>query len=84
MLIRYCTGGMSKIVVVVIILLSAKTKHAAIGINWGRLTEGSLVPSMMVGLLLQNGIEEVKLFNINDDLIRALSGTNISVNNGHS
>lgn len=72
-----------RIVVVCIWMISllfcARTIDSAIGMNWGRQSVTTLIPSMVVDLLLQNGINDVKLFNSDPSVIAAFTGTGIAV-----
>ncbi|XP_073317316.1 glucan endo-1,3-beta-glucosidase 9-like [Primulina huaijiensis] len=57
---------------------------AFIGINWGRLSSQRLVPSMVVDLLLQNGIEDVRIFQQADNVLEAFYGSGIRASLGLS
>lgn len=61
------------------IILSKSRVDCAIGMNWGRQSVTTLIPSMVVDLLLQNGINDVKLFNSDPSVIAAFTGTGIAV-----
>ncbi|PIN13144.1 Glucan endo-1,3-beta-D-glucosidase [Handroanthus impetiginosus] len=50
-----------------------------IGINWGRQTSHRLIPSMVVDLLLQNGIRNLKLYSPSDNVLRAFAGSNVAI-----
>lgn len=50
-----------------------------IGIDWGRLASQRMVPSMVVDMLLQNGIKEVKLFSTSSNVLEAFVDTDIGV-----
>lgn len=50
-----------------------------IGINWGRQTSQRLIPSMVVDLLLQNGIKNLKLFTPSDNVLQAFAGSDITI-----
>ncbi|XP_073153479.1 glucan endo-1,3-beta-glucosidase 5-like [Henckelia pumila] len=54
---------------------------AFIGINWGRLSSQRLIPSMVVDLLLQNEIDNVRIFQQVDNVLEAFynSGINVTV-----
>ncbi|PIN13142.1 Glucan endo-1,3-beta-D-glucosidase [Handroanthus impetiginosus] len=48
-----------------------------IGVNWGRQTSHRLIPSMVVDLLLQNGIRNIKLFSPSENVLKAFAGGDI-------
>ncbi|CAK9140486.1 unnamed protein product [Ilex paraguariensis] len=50
-----------------------------LGLNWGRHTTQKLLPSMVIDLLLENGIKKVKLFSLNDAVLTAFAYTDIEV-----
>ncbi|KAK4716067.1 hypothetical protein R3W88_014405 [Solanum pinnatisectum] len=52
---------------------------AYLGINWGRMATQKLVPSMVVDLLLQNGISELRLFQPSFHVLDAFADTNIGL-----
>ncbi|XP_073018082.1 glucan endo-1,3-beta-glucosidase 8-like [Primulina eburnea] len=60
-----------------------------IGINWGRVSYQKMMPSMVVDLLLQNEIKEVRIFNPAGNVLEAFTGTrgqlavSISIPNDH-
>lgn len=49
------------------------------GINWGRQTSHRLIPSMVVDLLLQNGIKNLKLFSRSDNVLKAFANCDITI-----
>ncbi|CAK9140484.1 unnamed protein product [Ilex paraguariensis] len=51
----------------------------SVGVNWGRQTTQKLLPSMVVDMLLTNGIGKVKLFSAQSIALDAFAGTNIQV-----
>lgn len=53
--------------------------NSYIGIDWGRLASQRMVPSMVVDMLLQNGIKEVKLFSTSSNVLQAFVDTDIGV-----
>ncbi|KAL7089898.1 hypothetical protein ACP275_12G005500 [Erythranthe tilingii] len=65
--------------VISILLLSSSSVEGIIGISWGRQTTHRLIPSMVVDLLLQNGIRHVKLFSPSDNVLKAFAGGEIAV-----
>ncbi|XP_009795111.1 glucan endo-1,3-beta-glucosidase 5-like [Nicotiana sylvestris] len=50
-----------------------------VGINWGRMATQQLVPSMVVDLLLQNGIPELKLFSPSTNVLPAFANSSIGL-----
>lgn len=59
------------------------------GVNWGTMSSHLLKPSIVVGMLKDNGINKVKLFDADSSTLKALAGTGIEVmvaipNNGLS
>uniref|UniRef100_M1BAY0 Glucan endo-1,3-beta-glucosidase 5 n=1 Tax=Solanum tuberosum TaxID=4113 RepID=M1BAY0_SOLTU len=52
---------------------------AYLGINWGRTATQTFVPSMVVDLLLQNGIPELRLFQPSLNVLDAFADTNIGL-----
>lgn len=53
--------------------------EAYLGINWGRMATQKFVPSMVVDLLLQNGIPELRLFQPSLHVLDAFADTNIGL-----
>jgi hypothetical protein len=62
-----------------LISISSPFVECGIGMNWGRQSITTLVPSMVVDMLLQNQIKDVKLFNSDPNVIMAFVGTDIGV-----
>ncbi|OIT36420.1 PREDICTED: glucan endo-1,3-beta-glucosidase 8-like [Nicotiana attenuata] len=52
---------------------------AFVGINWGRMAKQRFVPSMVVDLLLQNGITELRIFQPSLNVLDAFADTNIGM-----
>lgn len=50
-----------------------------IGVNWGSQASHPLPPATVVRLLHDNGIQKVKLFEADSDILRALSRSGIQV-----
>ncbi|XP_073153474.1 glucan endo-1,3-beta-glucosidase 8-like [Henckelia pumila] len=57
---------------------------AFIGINWGRLSSQRLIPSMVVDLLLQNGITDVRIFQQVSNVLEAFYNSGINATFGLS
>ncbi|KAJ8562748.1 hypothetical protein K7X08_031200 [Anisodus acutangulus] len=53
--------------------------NSFVGITWGRQQSQELVPSMVVDLLLQNKIPQLRLMTSGYDIIEIFSATNISI-----
>ncbi|KAL2923196.1 Glucan endo-1 3-beta-glucosidase 8 [Bienertia sinuspersici] len=50
-----------------------------LGVNWGTQANHRLSPSIVVQMLRDNGIRKVKLFDADESILSALSGSNIEV-----
>ncbi|KAJ8440986.1 hypothetical protein Cgig2_020015 [Carnegiea gigantea] len=50
-----------------------------IGVNWGTISSSPLNPKIVVGMLKDNGIKKVKLFDADSSTLNALAGTGIQV-----
>ncbi|CAI9783410.1 unnamed protein product [Fraxinus pennsylvanica] len=61
------------------VLFFVKPADGIIGINWGRQTYQRLIPSNVVDLLLQNGIQEARIFTAADNVMAAFSGSGIGL-----
>ncbi|KAK9271919.1 hypothetical protein L1049_002285 [Liquidambar formosana] len=61
-----------------IILVSANLADA-IGVNWGTQSSHLIHPSIVVGMLKDNGIKKVKLFDADSWTVSALAGSGIEV-----
>ncbi|KAK6124730.1 hypothetical protein DH2020_041525 [Rehmannia glutinosa] len=70
---------------ILLIKSGAKTNNAAngvIGMNWGRQSAQRLVPSMVVDLLLQNGVNDARIYTSQDDILQAFVGSGINLTIG--
>ncbi|XP_073153476.1 glucan endo-1,3-beta-glucosidase 8-like [Henckelia pumila] len=67
-----------------VILYNFSPADAFIGVNWGRLSSQRLIPSMVVDLLLQNGIQEVRIFQQSENVLEAFYRSGIKVSVGLS
>ncbi|XP_019178745.1 PREDICTED: glucan endo-1,3-beta-glucosidase 8-like [Ipomoea nil] len=67
------------VAVFLLLLLGAYSVDGFIGIQWGRYASQSLVPSVVVDLLLQNGIKEIKLSAPSPNVLEALQSSNIGI-----
>jgi hypothetical protein len=61
------------------ILVSATLAQAGIGVNWGSQTSHPLHPSIVAGMLKDNGITKIKLFDADPWTVSAFAGTGIEV-----
>ncbi|KAK1310447.1 Glucan endo-1,3-beta-glucosidase 6 [Acorus calamus] len=52
---------------------------SAIGVNWGTISSHKLPPSIVVGLMKENKIGKVKLFDADPTVLKALMGSGIEV-----
>ncbi|OMO80796.1 Glycoside hydrolase, family 17 [Corchorus capsularis] len=52
---------------------------ASLGVNWGTMATHQLPPSKVVKMLRDNGIHKLKLFEYNEGIMTALTGTDIEV-----
>lgn len=50
-----------------------------LGVNWGTISSHPLPPEIVVQMLKDNGINKVKLFDSDEDVLSALAGTDIEV-----
>lgn len=53
--------------------------EAAIGLNWGTVSNHRAPPGVVVDLMRANRISKVKLFNADPGVLRALAGSGIQV-----
>lgn len=65
--------------ILVLLVLRGCGVQGYIGIYWGRFATQSMVPSVVVDMLLQNGISEVRLYAPSPNVLRALQGSSIGV-----
>ncbi|KAL6498485.1 hypothetical protein OROHE_026582 [Orobanche hederae] len=69
-------------IVVVCLLMTSKAANGVIGMNWGRQSVQRLIPSVVVDLLLQNGIRHARIYSTQPDLLEAFSGSGIHLTVG--
>ncbi|XP_059639612.1 glucan endo-1,3-beta-glucosidase 8-like [Cornus florida] len=62
-----------------LVLLVVANLTNGIGVNWGAQTTNYIVPSAVVSMLLENGIDKVKLSDANPAVVASLAGTGIEV-----
>lgn len=67
------------IYLVALILIAKNRVDAIIGVNWGRQSAQRLIPSTVVELMLQNGVQEARIYTSREDLLKAFAGTGISL-----
>lgn len=66
-------------VLVVLFLLIAGSTVNGLGVNWGTISINPLPPGYVVKMLQANGINKVKLFDADYNVVRSMAGTNIEV-----
>jgi hypothetical protein len=66
-------------VLMVLCLLIAGSAVNGLGVNWGTISINPLPPGYVVKMLQANGINKVKLFDADYDVVRSMAGTNIEV-----
>lgn len=62
-----------------IVLVMARQVNSFVGITWGRAQSQQLVPSMVVDLLLQHNISDLRLMTSGYDIIEIFAATNITI-----
>lgn len=61
------------------LLVFAINHSQGLGVNWGSIASHRLPPNIVVNMIKENGINKVKLFDADSDVLDALSGTGIEV-----
>ncbi|KAI3441081.1 Glucan endo-1, partial [Psidium guajava] len=61
------------------IFLALSDAVHGMGVNWGSITSHPITPSIVVGMLKDNGIDKVKLFDADSWTVSALAGSRIEV-----
>ncbi|KAG9128766.1 hypothetical protein Leryth_027344 [Lithospermum erythrorhizon] len=69
----------SKVLLVVVYLVGLFDRVSGIGANWGLQSTHRLPPETVVRMLRENGIQKVKLFDADYDVLKALGKTGIEV-----
>ncbi|XP_042480766.1 glucan endo-1,3-beta-glucosidase 8-like [Macadamia integrifolia] len=67
------------IVVVVVMVVGCGSVADGIGVNWGTMMAQPLYPEIVVKMLQDNGIKQVKLFDADPWTLKPLAGTGIQV-----
>lgn len=62
-----------------LICLYFSIAEGVIGVNWGTMAIHPLPPKIVVQMLQDNGIQNVKLFDADENTMKALAGSNIEV-----
>ncbi|XP_074308645.1 glucan endo-1,3-beta-glucosidase 8-like [Silene latifolia] len=62
-----------------LMILASTSADVRIGVNWGNMASNPLPPSNVVGMLKDNNIKKVKLFDADPATLSALAGTGIDV-----
>lgn len=57
---------------------------SGLGVNWGSIASHQIDPKIVVEMLKDNGINQVKLFNAEIEILSALQGTDMEVMIGAS
>ncbi|KAL3632521.1 hypothetical protein CASFOL_025505 [Castilleja foliolosa] len=69
-------------VAIICFLTTRKVVNGAIGVSWGRQSVQRLIPSMVVDLILQNGVRNARVYSCQTDILEAFSGSGINLNIG--
>lgn len=72
-------GGLVIPLLLLLLALMVKNGEAAVGVNWGTLSQHRLSPKTVVDLLKLNKISKVKIFDTDPEVLYALRGTQIQV-----
>ncbi|KAL3632522.1 hypothetical protein CASFOL_025506 [Castilleja foliolosa] len=70
------------VAIIICLLTTSKVVDGAIGITWGRQSVQRLVPSLVVDLILQNGVRNARIYSSQTDILEAFSGSGINLNIG--
>ena len=70
------------VLVKIFVLCMMVSSVICIGANWGTQSTHPLPPSTIVKLLRDNGIQKVKLFDVDPSILYALGGSGIEVTVG--
>ncbi|KAH6769863.1 hypothetical protein C2S52_014666 [Perilla frutescens var. hirtella] len=62
-----------------VVLFAGYGTEAIIGVNWGRESAQRLLPSQVVDLLMQNGVEHARVFTAQNDILAAFAGSGINL-----
>ncbi|KAJ4815296.1 hypothetical protein LUZ62_027862 [Rhynchospora pubera] len=72
-------GPLGVVFFLLLTILSAFSEAGTIGINYGRVANNLPSPASVVQLLKTNNITNVKIFDANSDVLKALAGSDIKV-----
>ncbi|GAB2231998.1 hypothetical protein Drorol1_Dr00011018 [Drosera rotundifolia] len=64
---------------VLLIVVFEMASGSGLGVNWGDIASDPLNPDIVVGMLKDNGLKKVKLFDSNHWTVNALAGSGIEV-----
>ncbi|XP_021758964.1 glucan endo-1,3-beta-glucosidase 8-like [Chenopodium quinoa] len=65
--------------IMLVAMVNGADQKDNIGVNWGNIASHPLPPSNVVGMLKDNGLNKVKLFDADSSTLNALAGTGIEV-----
>ncbi|KAL0453161.1 UNVERIFIED_CONTAM: Glucan endo-1,3-beta-glucosidase 8 [Sesamum latifolium] len=65
--------------IILVLYSTIPVADSAIGINWGRESAQKLVPSMVVDLILQNGLKHARVYSTQKDILGAFLGSGIDL-----
>ena len=60
-------------------LMTLVSNGKSVGVNWGTMATHQLPPNKVVKMLRDNGLDKLKLFEYNEGIMTALTGTDIEV-----
>lgn len=74
-------GACLSVAMVMLLLVTMASSQTAsgLGVNWGTISINPLPPGYVVKMLQTNGINKVKLFDADYDVVRSLANTGIEV-----
>lgn len=67
------------ILLLVVMAYMATLANSSVGVNWGTMATHQLSAQSVVDMLKDNGFDKVKLFDADETILEALSGTDIQV-----
>ncbi|KAJ7956599.1 putative Glucan endo-1,3-beta-glucosidase [Quillaja saponaria] len=67
------------VMALLLVFLTVVVSGSSIGLNWGTMTTHQLPPEKVVQMLTDNGFDRLKLFEADERILGALTGTDIEV-----